>query len=489
MRKKILGFVLLLSFLSAPFLIFAETINYDASALAQKAAIFISPKSGSFEEGSTFDVQVFLDTKGRSVNTIELHVAFNPRILSIVSPSNGKSIVGVWLSPPTYSNTNGTIVLIGSIPNGIVTSNGLITTLTFKSNVSGDAKITITPQSRVLANDGNGTQVETSFNGALYSILPKAPEGVRVSSDTHPDTDKWYNNKNPVLSWEKDSAISDFSYTLDTIPTTIPDNTADGSDLTTSYQDLPDGLHYFHIKARRKGIWGNTTHFPLRIDTTPPAVFSIKNEYLKTDALLTFFTTDSLSGTDHYEIGLLNEKTAGGSPLFINVESPYQVPLENNGEVRAIIRAYDLAGNVQESSLDLKLLSTPVLFLDKYKVPALAGALALVLLILFIIILRRTTRRFRRAWVIAKQEEEYFLANRQMLAPPPGYEQQQPQRYPPQPMPQRKMQPTVIHDQPYTPQKMLGGNEMLNYQAEQPQGLVRSQYQYQSDPNNYPPRQ
>ena len=40
-----------------------------------------------------------------------------------------KSIIGVWVEPPAYDNSRGTV--IGVIPNGITTSSGLIGTILF----------------------------------------------------------------------------------------------------------------------------------------------------------------------------------------------------------------------------------------------------------------------------------------------------------------------------------------------------------------------
>jgi len=411
MRKNSSRFFLICALLLLPISTFAATINYDASSLTQKATIFVSPRSGSFIEGSTFEVPIFIDTKNKGINTIELHISYNPRVAHIVSPSNGKSIIGIWLTPPTYSNTNGTVTLIGSIPDGVVTSSGLLTTLTFKGVSSGQLPITITPESKVYAHDGNGTEVETSFQNATYAILPKPPEGIKVISETHPDTNVWYNNNNPVLTWEKDSKITDFSYELDTTPTTIPDNTPESKDFVKAYENLPDGLHYFHIKARKGSVWGSTTHFFIRIDTTAPAAFTVTDEYLKNKALVTFFTTDALSGIDHYEIGTLDKNSNSGSPLFVEAQSPFQIPLQTESELRTIIRAYDRAGNVRETSIDLSLppaSATLVELVKQYALIIVSTILGLVILGMFLhyFLGHHVARRLKHAWALFKKEEE-----------------------------------------------------------------------------------
>jgi hypothetical protein len=124
-----------------------------------------------------------------------------------------------------------------------------------------------------------------------------------------------------------------------------------------AYEKLGDGLWYFHIKAKRQGIFGGTTHFLLRIDTTSPASFKPKAELLTAAVvgrtIISFFTTDALSGMDHYEVGLIDKESAlTQSPVFVQTESPYQVPSLASGSVRVIVRAFDRAGNIKDESVD-----------------------------------------------------------------------------------------------------------------------------------------
>src|SRR3989344_4782553 len=176
-------------------------INVDVGTLRQKATVSFSPRTGSFTAGSTFQVPIVINTEGKSVNAIELHIKFNPSRLQIVAPAGQRSIVGLWISPPTYSNTLGTLTLVGTIPGGITTESGLIANITFKGIASGDTRISISSESQILANDGLGTPVATSFGDALYSITPQPPEGPTVFSETNPFPDHWYNNNTPVIGW------------------------------------------------------------------------------------------------------------------------------------------------------------------------------------------------------------------------------------------------------------------------------------------------
>lgn len=366
-----------------------RVVNYDASDLLPKSEIKITPPTGTFEEGSTFDVPIFINTLKSSVNAIDLRIKFNPDTLSVVRPSGGKSIIGLWVEPPTYDNTFGTVKIVGAIPGGIKSNSGLIVTVTFKAIKSGQATVEIRDSSQVLLDDGAGTPTIINSNRGAYTILPKPPGGVVVFSDTHPFQDRWYNNPNPVMGWNKDLNVSGFSYVLDKQPNTVPPNKLMTASTSVAFQDLQQGLSYFHIKSMKDGVWGAATEYILRIDTEPPANFTPKIDYLTASVvnrlMVSFFTTDSLSGVSHYEVGVIDKsgKTTE-SPVFIETESPYQLPITSADSVRILVRAYDNAGNIREASIDAKVPFFLLGFL--YKHLTLILILVLLLFILAVVV-------------------------------------------------------------------------------------------------------
>lgn len=370
--KKNFGLYLILGLLLFPYFLFAQTsINLNGSNLLPKADIFISPNSATFLAGSTFDVPIYIDTKGNSVNTVNVKLNFDASRLAIVKPSGGKSILGIWLEPPAYDNKNGTASFMGVIPNGIVTSSGLIATVTFKAVSAGNTRIDFDSYSSANLNDGVGSNVRLNLIGADYHINPKLPEGVSIYSDTHPHQDDWYNNNSPILSWDKPDGLKGYSYTIDTSPSTTPVSEIRDSNPSTSFTNLKDGVWYFHVRANVDGVWGNTSHFQIKIDTNPPAFFAPDVSTLK-DAnntkkySLSFLTTDSLSGVNHYEVGVVDEKDKDSVlPVFIQSESPYVISSINKN-THVTIRAYDNAGNKKDSVVDLYRGVTIVMAIKKY---------------------------------------------------------------------------------------------------------------------------
>lgn len=392
--KKIIlysSYLLVFNLLFVGFPVYGQGVNVDASKLLATAEVSFSPRSGSFEEGSTFQVPILVNTKNRSINGLEIRVNFDSSKLSIINQTGGISIIGVWVEPPKYDNTRGIASYIGVIPGGMITQSGLVGTITFLAKATGVASVSITSNSKVLLNDGLGTEAITNFGRANYTILTKAPEGVQIFSETHPVQSDWHTNNSPIVSWIKDVGVNGFSFEIDNKPNTVPDNVVDTEDSTTSFNNLSDGLSYFHIKAIKDNVWGATGHFLVRIDTVPPARFTPEIDYLVaaiifTDrTLVSFFTTDNLSGVDHYEVGIIDKnQPLTESPVFVQAESPFQVPLQTDGRLEVIVRAVDHAGNVRDESVAVEAPFFLTKFISEYIVYILAGIILLGLIILIL---------------------------------------------------------------------------------------------------------
>ncbi len=408
--KKALLSIAVLALLSHG--VHAQSIYLDASKLVPRVALTFSPRTGSFTEGSNFDIPILVDTRGASINGLEVRISYDKDKLEIVKPSSGLSIIGVWVEPPSYDNTRGTASYVGVIPTGVTTDSGLLGIVTFRAKKTGRAVISFNTNTKILLNNGQGTEAQTDLGRGEYTILAKAPEGVNIHSETHPFQSDWYNNRNPVISWDKESGVSGFSYAIDDKPATIPENEVMTQETSISFENLSDGLFYFHIKAYKNGVWGTTGHFLIRIDSSPPAEFVPEVNYLfaaaasSERALVSFFTTDNLSGIDHYEVGVIDKsQPTTVSPIFVQAESPFQVPI--TGTQSVVVRAVDGAGNVRDASI---MVETPSL-IRKFATDNLVYILILVIaagligLAFHYLVGHHIIRYIRRAFELEKQDE------------------------------------------------------------------------------------
>jgi hypothetical protein len=316
--------------------------------------------------GSTFDVSIFVNTGGANINAIKVDLKFNPLQIQIVNPTVGKSFISLWISQPSYSNVNGTVSFQGGLPNpGVNTTSGLVSTLTFRAITPGTGTVLVMEDSHVFLNDGKGTDILNSTGRGIYDTVLPPPGGPKIFSSTNPDEYKWYKNNSPNFSWEKEEGVTDFSYSFDRDYLGVPDNISEGGDDSVSYDNLEDGFWYFHIKAKKNGIWGGITTYVAKIDTTPPAEFTLNIESNLASIISTgppivnFITTDALSGIDRYEIKTISlgrANVADNVGFFVETSSPYRPPLNKSGINKIVVRAFDEAGNWRDASATIRII-------------------------------------------------------------------------------------------------------------------------------------
>ena len=118
------------------------------------------------------------------------------------------------------------------------------------------------------------------------------------------------------------------------------------------------------MRARKNGIWGGTSTFIINVDTTPPAAFDIQlsSGWRTTEErpITRFFTTDSRSGLDHYELKIvpLAKDANTNTAFFFEVTSPYQFTPLDPGRYSILVRAFDKAGNWRDTEKTITITRT-----------------------------------------------------------------------------------------------------------------------------------
>lgn len=318
-------------------------------AQAASASLYLSPGSGSKYVGEKFYVFVYVGADA-SVNTFDVYVTTSN--FTVTGFSVAGSICKLYPSQPSYT-PNSAHFQCGLPTPGFSGSGGYIGSVVVKGNSQGTAKVSIDSGSKVLANDGFGTNILSSLGTATFTILPPPTAAPSVTSSTHPDSDKWYKNKDVSLSWS--GAGSEFSYSFDQSADTVPDQVSEGTEKDKTYEGVTDGIWYFHIRVKGSGGWSAATHFRVQIDTTPPEPFTPEAEPKK-DAqkrpFISFVTTDATSGVDHYEIKI-------DDGVWTTAQSPYQLPRISSGKHKIVVKAADKAGNERTSSVEVSIKEFP----------------------------------------------------------------------------------------------------------------------------------
>lgn len=339
----------------------AVCIVFALPSLADAATLRVNPNTGVYQVGGTFSVSVLLNTDGKAVNAADGVLTFNPRELQAVSVSRTSSIFNLWTEEPAFSNAAGTVTFGGGSPSGYKGAAGNIVTVTFRPLGAGTPKVNFRSGS-ALAADGMGTNVLTGMTGGTYTVSaptenpepeyitpPNTPTAPKVTSSSHPDSEKWYRETTARLAWEVPPGVTAVRTLLDGSPNTIPTIVYDEVIREKVIEDLDEGVSYFHIQFKNADGWGKITHYRLAVDTEAPENFAI-TEADGADAphRSLIFSFEDVSPVVDYKIQIDGKEPvpyrddAGEKRYVLEPLSP--------GYHTVVIEAFDSAGNSSVAS-------------------------------------------------------------------------------------------------------------------------------------------
>lgn len=259
-------------------LIFAFCIGVG-DAGAASASLYFSPSGGNYTVGNTFSVDVKINTGGEKANAADATLVFDTDDLEAVGISKNNSVFSLWVQEPIFSNSQGAINFAGGKPSpGFSGTAGTIITVTFRAKTAGQANLGFAAGS-VLADDGKGTNILSGLGSAIFNLAAKTfspsppadsgrlPSKPVVSSLTHSEAEKHYSNNDPEFSWELPDDVTGVSFLLNDKPLSNPGPISDGLLELKKFEDVADGVNYFHIKFRNEQGWGPITHRKFLIDT------------------------------------------------------------------------------------------------------------------------------------------------------------------------------------------------------------------------------
>ena len=354
-------------------------------AVARAATLYFSPSSGSYAIGNNIPVGIFVSSADQAMNAASGIVSFPPDKLEVTSLSKDGSIIALWVRETTFSNTLGTINFEGIVLNpGFTGASGKIITANFKVKAAGIAPISFSSGS-VLANDGKGTNILASLGSASFSlgeqITPEvetpsvvvgAPAAPKISSPTHPNSEKWYSNNDPKFTWKVPEDVTRVRLLVGHNPVVVPTVSYSEPISEKQLEDLADEVWYFHCQLQNKFGWGGVSHFKFQIDTTPPLPFEIEvkegKETTNPQPTLVFEATDEMSGIDYYEVKIDQE------PSIKIKEKEYKTPVQTFGIHTIIVKAVDKAGNETLAMTEINILAIETPVITDYPKTLLPGA-------------------------------------------------------------------------------------------------------------------
>jgi len=351
---------------------------------AGQASFFFSPSSESFTIEEIFSVELKIDTADNDINAAEASIYFPKEKVEVLELSIQDSIFSLWSKEPFVSDSLDLISFSGGLPQPGFNGVGKIITIKFKAREEGNINFYF-DEGRILANDGKGTNILALLKEAKYSILKEkvfsenellvSADGllyaVEIFSSTHSIEEEWYNNKNPRFKWQVFPEIKEISFIIDKNPDTIPDDILEEIINFKNYENLEDGIWYFHLKLKNDLGWGETSHYKIQIDSSPPRTFDIvvdnDGDLTNPNLNLYFESDDQMSGVDYYKVKVEEREFIKLMSAQIN---PFSLSNLSPGRHRVIVRAADKAGNNIESTamIEIKPIEAPeiTIFPEKY---------------------------------------------------------------------------------------------------------------------------
>jgi len=156
------------------------------------------------------------------------------------------------------------------------------------------------------------------------------------------------------------SGIAGYSFLLDAIPQSIPDERVKTTESYHQFRGIGDGVWFFHVRAvSRSGVWGETANSSVLVDRTPPRITITPSEagswHSGRIASVSGGVEDALSGVDPDSFEFrLND---GEWVRFKNDSAQKGIwrdedeipPLLDEGVTSIQVRVKDRAGNVGTS--------------------------------------------------------------------------------------------------------------------------------------------
>ncbi len=309
-------------------------------AQAAGASYYFSPSTVNLNVGQTATITLYVAAADQTITAGDGTIVL-PAQVTGTSVSKTGSVFSLWPEEPSIAGA--TIRFAGGKPApGYQGASGKILSFTIRGASEGTGLVTLSG-GRILYNDAN---VYTGGGNSTINVT-RVVSGAVISSTTHPDPNAWYKARDASLSWTKPSGATTYSYTL-SHDSGQPSKTGSGTQASVGFIGLADGVWTFALTTNFSDGKTASSSYTIRIDNSPPQPFSFKSERQNGAAdpspILSFSTTDTPSGIDHYEI------IVNGKSIATTKDTTYKLPVQTPGKYTLVVRAFDKAGNTTDAT-------------------------------------------------------------------------------------------------------------------------------------------
>jgi len=303
-------------------------------------------------------IKLKLFSGGEAINVVGVEIDYDPQIAKVLEINTAESLCRQDLFiERNIDNENGKVEIACMLPSpGFIESSGVIAELILQPLKSGKFILHFEEETKVLANDGLGTNVLRLAVDGSYDIINYNEEeefvAPRVFSYTHPNSERWYQKRGIRFSWNWLEETSGYRYAFNEIPDYIPEKENFTQDNFLKINVNKDGIYYFHIMEEKENSINSVSHYKVMIDSAPPFLRTIKvsNTNINIGEIVRFAFSgkDELSGIQEVSYIKLNDG------IFLPVKPLVYIPFLQRGEHMVTIRIFDKAGNFDDTQVRIK---------------------------------------------------------------------------------------------------------------------------------------
>lgn len=163
--------------------------NMNIFASTERTVSYILPSKKEYQIGEEFPFDLTITGIKKTINAVESDISFDPRILRVKEIKTDNSFASIFVTK-TYNNDLGVVRIIAGVPNpGFVQESGVLATIILAGIATGVSDVAFLPQSVVLANDGQGTNVLKDLPRTQVFIKP-AESSKKTSLELIPQGEK-----------------------------------------------------------------------------------------------------------------------------------------------------------------------------------------------------------------------------------------------------------------------------------------------------------
>ena len=145
-----------------------ENSNYIIPS--KRTAVVGVPEYGSYRINEKSIIPIKISELKTPINVVQADINYDPLLIEVQDIVVGDSFANIFIQKD-IRNDLGFTRITGGIPNpGFTREEGIFAKILFLCKNSGAGRISVLPTSKVLANDGKGTDVLAEFNDHIFYI-------------------------------------------------------------------------------------------------------------------------------------------------------------------------------------------------------------------------------------------------------------------------------------------------------------------------------